>query len=55
MNDFKVECFIEYNNGQYTELSKSDQKEIEQWKKDLEIRALKEYYDTEIKISKKNV
>lgn len=55
MNDFKVECFIEYNDGQYTELSKLDQKDIEEWKKKLEIRALKEYYGTEIKISKKNV
>lgn len=51
MNEFKIEYFIVRDDEQYTELSKLEQKDMEQWKKDMEVRALSEYYNQKIKIS----
>ena len=51
MNEFRVELFIgsgEAENIEFSNLSKND---MEQWKKDMEERALSEYHNRKIKIS----
>ena len=50
MNEYRVEYFISSENGQNIKLSNLNEKETEQWKKDLETRALGEYYNRKIKI-----
>ncbi len=49
MEDFRVEYYID-NGGQITDFSSMNEKETEQWKKDMEERALSEYYNKKIKI-----
>lgn len=50
MDDFCVECYIDNGNLRNIKLSKLTEKEFEQWKKDMETRALSEYYNKKIKI-----
>lgn len=55
MNEFVVELFIDNGNSQIKELSSLNEKEMEQWKKDIEARALSEYYKRKIKIQSKKI
>ena len=53
MDDFRVEFYIDDGNLRNTKLSKLTGKEFEQWKKDMETRALSKYYNKKIKIKQK--
>ncbi len=55
MDEYKVEFFIVSDNEQNTKLSSLNEKEMEQWRKDLETRALSEYYNRKIKIRSKKI
>jgi len=50
MNEFRVELFID-SGEEDIKLSSMNEKEMEQWKKNMELRALSEYYKRKIKIS----
>ena len=52
MNEFIIELFIDSQDEKNKELSCLDEKEANQWKIDLEARALAEYYKRQIKIFK---
>ena len=51
MDDFEVRFFIDNEDEQNEELTSLNEKELVQWKIDLETRALGEYYGKKIKIS----
>ena len=56
MNEFVVELFVASDDEQDVMLSSLNEDEMEQWKKDMEARALSEYHNQKIKIkSKKNL
>lgn len=50
MNEFRVERYISNDNMQNTEISNFDKKVIDQWKRNIEARALSEYYHKKIKV-----
>jgi len=52
MNEFTVELFIENEEGENTAFSSLSKNDTEHWKKDMELRALSEYYKQKVKISK---
>ena len=52
MDDFEVRLFIDNEDEQNEELTSLNEKELLQWKIDLEVRALSEYYGNKIKIPK---
>ena len=54
MNEFRVELFID-SREKDIKLSNLNEKEMEQWKKDMEARALSEYYKKKIKIQSKKI
>lgn len=54
MNEFVVELFIDNGGNEIIDCSKLNKNDMEQWKRDLEERALSEYYNQKIKISSKN-
>lgn len=49
MDEYKIELFIA-NDEEDIKLSDFNQKDNEQWRKDLEVQALSEYYNRIIKI-----
>lgn len=51
MNEFRVELFIDSGDEEDIKLSSLNKKDTEQWKKDMETRALSEYYKQKIKIT----
>ncbi|MBQ2940722.1 MAG: hypothetical protein IJD97_00660 [Clostridia bacterium] len=51
MNEFVVELFVASVEDQDVMLSSLNEDEMEQWKKDMEARALSEYYKRKIMIS----
>ena len=53
MNEFVVELFIANDDEQDVMLSSLNEDEMEQWKKDMEARALSEYHNQKIKIKSK--
>ena len=55
MNEFVVELFIDSEDGEKIEFSSLSEKDMEQWKKDMEARALGEYYNKKIKISNNKI
>lgn len=55
MNEFIIELFIDSQDEKNKELSCLDEKEANQWKIDLEARALAEYYKRQIKIFKQKI
>ena len=55
MNEFRVELYIDGENEENIQITSLDEKEMEQWKIELETRALSEYYNRKIKISSKKV
>ena len=50
MNAFRVERYIDNGNKENTNFLNLNEKEVNQWKKDIEARALSEFYNTKIKI-----
>ncbi len=54
MDDFLVEYFIEDDKGEQKNLSSMTEKETEQWQKDMETRALNEYYK-KVKVTIKKI
>ena len=50
MYDFRVECYIDGGGKQNIKPSDLNEKDIEEWKKDMETRALSEYYNKKIKV-----
>ena len=54
MNEFVVELFVASDDEQDVMLSSLNEDEMEQWKKDMEVRVLSEYYNKKIKIKQKN-
>lgn len=48
MNEFKVELYIDNGNEENIEISRLNEKETERWKRDMEARALSEYYKRKI-------
>lgn len=55
MNEFVIELFIDSQDEKNKELSTLNEKEANQWKIDLEARALSEYYKRKVKISSKKI
>ena len=53
MNEFIVELFVDKGENQYIKLSSLNENDMEEWKKDMEARALSEYYNKKIKIKQK--
>lgn len=50
VNGFRVELFIDSGEKENIEFSRFNKKDMEQWKKNVEARALSEYYKKKIKI-----
>ena len=55
MNEFVVELFVASDDEQDVMLSSLNEDEMEQWKKDMEARALSEYYKQKIKITDQKI
>jgi hypothetical protein len=55
MNEFIIEYYIDSGDNQIIKLSSLNEKNMEQWKKDMEVRALSEYYNQKVKISSKKI
>ncbi len=55
MNEFVVELFVASDDEQDVMLSNLNEDEMEQWKKDVEERALSEYHNQKIKIKSKKI
>ena len=55
MNEFVVELFVASDDEQDVMLSSLNEDEMEQWKKDMEARALSEYHNQKIKITSKKI
>mgnify|MGYP007111675961 CR=1 FL=1 len=55
MNEFRVELFIASDDEQDMMFSSLNEDEMEQWKKDVEERALSEYHNQKIKIKSKKI
>lgn len=55
MNEFVVELFVASDDEQDAMLSSLNEDEMEQWKKDMEARALSEYHNQKIKIQSKKI
>ena len=55
MNEFVVELFVTSDDEQVIMLSSLNEDEMEQWKKDMEARALSEYHNQKIKIKRKKI
>ena len=53
MDEYKVEFFIASDDEQEVKLTSLNEKDMEEWKKDMEARALSEYYNKKIKIKQK--
>ena len=55
MDEYKVELFIASDDEHDVMLASLNEDEIEQWKKDMEARALSEYHNQKIKIKSKKI
>lgn len=53
MDDFRMEYYVDIGDGQNIKISSLNEDEMEQWKKDMESRALSEYYNKKIKTKQK--
>ena len=53
MDDFRIEYYIDSGEKQNIKLSSLNEKDMEEWKKDMEARALSAYYNKKIKIKQK--
>ena len=55
MDEYKVEFFIASDDEQEVKLTSLNEKEMEDWKRELEEQALFEYYNRKIKIQSKKI
>ena len=55
VNEFRIECYVSSDDTQKTKLSSLDKKDMLSWQKDMEARALSEYYNQKIKVSGKKI
>ena len=55
MDEYKVEFFIASDDEQDVKLTSLNEKEMEDWKRELEEQALFEYYNRKIKIQSKKI
>ena len=55
VSDFSVELFIDNGDEEDIKLTSLNEKDMEQWKRDLEEQALCKYYNRKIKISNKKI
>ena len=53
VDEFMVEFFIDNGNDKEEKISSLSEKQLEDWKAGVELRALSEYYNKKIKISVK--
>ena len=53
MKEYSIELFVVSDEGKDIRLSDLTEKELEQWKEDMEESALSEYYKQKVKISTK--
>lgn len=53
MDEFRIEFYMDSGDNQNIKLSGLNEKDMEQWKKDMEARALNEYYNKKVKIRQK--
>lgn len=53
MKDYSIEYYIDNGDGQSIKLSALNEKDIKEWRKNMEARALSEYYNKKIKIKQK--
>lgn len=51
MYEFRIEYYIDNGDKKDIKLSDLDEKDTKQWKRDMEARALSEYYQEKIKVS----
>ena len=49
--EFRIEYYIDNGDKKDIKLSALDEKDTKQWKRDMEARALSEYYQEKIKVS----
>lgn len=50
MCDFRIECYIDSGDEKNIKISDLNEKDMKEWKKDMESRALSEYYNKKIKV-----
>ena len=55
MNEFRLECYVHSDDNQNTKILNLNEKDINQWRKKIEARALTEYYNKKIEVSDKNI
>lgn len=55
MNEFKVELYIDNGKEENIKILRLNEKETEHWKRDMEARALSEYYKQKIKITTQKI
>ena len=55
MDEYKVEFFIASDDEQEVKLISLNEKEMENWKREVEEQALFEYYNRKIKIQSKKI
>ena len=55
MDEYIVELFIDSGEKENIELSALSENDMEQWKKDMEARALSAYYNKKIKIADQKI
>lgn len=55
MDGYRVEFFVADDDGEEKEFLELNEKDTNQWKKDLEARALSEYYNKKVKVSDKKI
>ena len=55
MDEYKVEFFIASDVEKEVKLTSLNEKDMEQWKRELEEQALFEYYNRKIKIQSKKI
>lgn len=55
MNEFTIELFIDNRDEKYIEISNLNNTELQPWRRDIEAKALSEYYNTKIKISNQKI
>ena len=54
MEEYRVEYYIDINSNKTIKFSDINEKDKDKWKKDMESRAISEFYNKKIKISEIN-
>ena len=50
MDDYHIEYFIDNGDEEIIKLSGLNDKDLKEWRKDMEARALSEYYNKKVKV-----